>query len=519
MRPGSRCRTIGGMTRTPFSRGLVPLLAATAVLLSAASAQAGTVALEGDALVFRAAPGESNNLFINDEGAEIVFSDAEAYPITVGAGCTHSEYDPASTVRCSPAGSARAELGDGDDVLRIGFGWKATAPVSADGGPGNDALEGGEESDALVGGDGDDTIKGGAGDDALDGAGGNDKLDGGNGHDVLRGGDGDDTLAGDPGASMAPDVLDGGNGRDTLSEYEYSDGGSSQRPVRVTLDAGGADDGRPGEGDEITGVEVVHLLVAADLTAGAAGADLKVFHTQAAPSRLTGGPGNDVLTGYDYDDVINGGPGDDMLIGAYGHDTIVGGPGRDTVNADAVDGCNFLECRPIYGNDVIDVRDGEVDTVACGPGTDKVTADADDVIAPDCETVERAAAGTPPGGTTPSSKNDNKRKTTKKLAVSVPKALAARSLKSRTGRTLKVTVPAKGKLTLTLARGKAGKGGTAATGATTAKAAGGVSVRLRAKTPAQRRRLTRGTYRLTVRFTPSAKGAKATRLTKTIKLK
>lgn len=506
------------MIRSPHPRRLIPLLAALAVLLPAASASAGTVTREGDALVFRAAPGEANDLFVNREGDEIVFSDAEAYAITIaaGAGCEHAEYSPASLVRCAPAGSVRAELGDGDDALRTGYSWPATAPITGDGGPGSDQLTGGPGSDALLGGDGDDKLKAAEGDDRLDGGAGRDDLDAGAGRDAVHGGDGDDTLAGDPGPSLAADVLDGGPGRDTLSEYEYSDG-MSQRPVHVTLDAGGADDGRPGEGDEITGIEVVHLLVAADLAAGTAGADLKVFHTFAAPSRLTGGPGNDVLTGYDYDDTIAGGAGDDLLIGAYGHDTITGGPGKDTINADAVDGCNFLECRPIYGNDTIDVRDGEADNVTCGPGTDRVIADAGDTVAPDCENVERPAAGGPaPGGggtKAPSSRTGVKRR----LAVTAPRSLTARALRSRRGGAVKVSAPAAGKLTLTLARGAKGTGGTAASGSAKAKAAGALAVRLRSATSAQRHRLGRGTYRLTVRFTP-ARG-RAQRAVVTVRLR
>ncbi|WP_445149574.1 calcium-binding protein [Baekduia sp. Peel2402] len=504
------------MTRAPHSlRRLLPLVGALTVLLPVASASAGTVTREGDVLVFRAAPGEANDLFVNDESPEIAFSDAEAYPITIaaGAGCTVGV--PASIVRCTPAGAIRVELGDGDDVLREGYGWPATRPVTADGGPGNDRLSGEAAVDVLTGGDGDDVLKGSGGDDHLLGGAGRDELDGGAGRDEVRGGDGDDALAGDPGSSMAPDVLDGGPGRDTLSEYEYSDGGSSQRAVRVTLDAGGADDGRPGEGDEVAGIEVVHLLVAAELVAGPFGADLKVFHTGATPSRLTGGPGADVLTGYDYDDTISGGAGDDLLIGAYGHDTITGGPGKDTINADAVDGCNFLECRPIYGNDTIDVRDGEVDTVACGPGTDRVVADAADVTAPDCETVERPATTTP-GGKQPTTTPGT---SASKVKVSVPVAFTARTLKAKRGRTLKVTVPGRGKVTLTLARGAKGSGGTAATGSASAKAAGTISVRLAARTSAQRRRVRKGTYRLTVRFTPATKGASAAKVVKTIKVR
>jgi len=492
------------------------LLGATAlaVLLPAASASAGTLTREGDTLVFRAAPGEANDLFVNDESPEFAFNDSQ--PITIAAsGCEGAGPDFPTIVRCAPSAAVRVELNDGDDVFRVGSNWRAAVPIAVDGGAGNDRLEGGAEADTFAGGDGDDTLKGGDGDDTLDGGAGRDNLEGGAGRDVVRGGDGDDTLSGDPGASLSADVIDGGPGRDTLSEYEYNDG-TSQRPVHITLDAGGADDGRPGEGDEIIGVEVVHLLVAADMTAGPGGSDLKVFHTLAAPSRLIGGPGNDTLTGFDYDDVIDGGAGDDTLIGGYGHDTITGGPGRDTINADAVDGCNFLECRPIYGNDTIYVRDGEVDTVTCGPGTDTVVADPIDVIAPDCENVDRGVVSNPKpdGGKTPGQKPGGK---SSKLSVSLPKTLSARALK-KAGRTLKVTAPGRGKIALTLARGKAGKGGTAATGGATAKAAGTVSVSLRARNAKQRRLVRKGTYRLLVRWTPSSKGAKSKQLTKTIKV-
>jgi Ca2+-binding RTX toxin-like protein len=518
MRPGGRWRSLDGMIRSPHPRRLIPLLAALTILLPAASATAGTVTREGDQLVFRAAPGEANDLFLNREGDQVVFNDAEANAITVAPGttCEHADGLPASVVRCAAAGAVRAELGDGDDILRTGYDWPASMPISGDGGPGNDQLTGGPGSDVLTGGDGNDKLKGADGDDQLDGGSGNDDLDGGAGRDAVHGGDGDDTLAGDPGSSMSADVLDGGPGRDTLSEYEYADG-STQRPVHITLDAGGADDGRPGEGDEITGIEVVHLLVAADMTAGNAGADLKVFHTLAAPSRLIGGPGNDVLTGFDYDDTINGGPGDDLLIGGYGHDTITGGPGRDTINADAVDGCNFLECRPIYGNDTIDVRDGEVDNVTCGPGTDRVIADAIDIIAPDCENVERPTAGGGPAPGGGRSGGTRAPATRRRLAVSAPRTLAARALRSRRGVTVKVTVPGAGKVALTLARGAKGTGGTAAAGSAKAKASGRVGVRLRAATGAQRGRLGRGSYRLTVRWTPARGGAQ--RATVTLKVR
>ncbi|MGE3286332.1 MAG: hypothetical protein AB7J32_09545, partial [Pseudonocardia sp.] len=56
-----------------------------------------------------------------------------------------------------------------------------------------------------------------------------------------------------------------------------------------------------------------------------------------------------------------------------GADRISGGPGRDGVRGGA-------------GDDVIDVKDGEIDLVDCGPGRDEVVADLLDVVA-NCENV------------------------------------------------------------------------------------------------------------------------------------
>jgi hypothetical protein len=52
-----------------------------------------------------------------------------------------------------------------------------------------------------------------------------------------------------------------------------------------------------------------------------------------------------------------------------------------------------------FGNDTIDVRDGEQDSVQCGPGDDTVTADAIDTVADDCEHVARGWAAAAGGAT------------------------------------------------------------------------------------------------------------------------
>lgn len=492
---------------------------AVAVLVSTAAvpavATAGTVTAEGGALVFRAAPGEANDLYVNDEGGEIVFDDSLAMTSTPGL-CDRGEFEPAGRLRCVPQGGSgvRIELGDGDDHLRLGSGWTLGTPIAADGGPGNDELNGYAGPETFHGGDGNDTLKGNQGDDHLFGDAGNDVIEGGDGADEVRGGDGDDTVGGGGTADRA-DIVDGGAGRDTLDQYEWTAGGSQpapSQPITLTID-GVADDGRPGEGDNVIDVEVAKLLVAANITAGPGPVELSVFRTQALPSRLIGTDQPDMLTGFDYDDRIEGGAGDDVIVGGYGNDTIIPGPGRDTVNADTATACNFFECRPPQGNDAIDARDGEVDTITCGVGEDSVLADPIDIVAADCETVQRSGSSSGPddkGGKSGKSGDAGK---AKKLTVTLPRKLTAKAV--RKGTKLAVATPKAGKLTLTLTRKVGRKQRTFATGKATAKAAGTVKVPLKV-VKAQRAKLGRGSYRLKVTLRPKA--GKATSVSRTVKV-
>lgn len=493
---------------------LAALLVAAAASPSVATA--GTVTAEDGVLVFRAAPGEVNDLFVNDEGAEIVLSDDPAMTSTPGL-CDRGEFEPAGLLRCAPQPRGiRVELGDGNDQGRLGSGWTLGTPITIDGGAGDDDLDGYQGPETFHGGDGNDVLEGNQGDDHLFGEAGNDTIEGGDGADEVRGGDGDD-LVGGGGTAQFADIIDGGSGRDTLSEYEYAAGGSAPAPtapIALTID-GAANDGRPGEGDNVIDVEVAKLLVAADITAGPGPVELSVFRTQALPSRLIGSDQADTLTGFDYDDRIEGGAGADTIIGGYGNDTIVPGPGRDAVNADAVGACNFFECRPAYGNDTVDARDGEVDSVTCGVGQDTVLADPDDVVAPDCEMVQRTTA---PGGSgpAPGGKGGTPGSTPKKLGVTLPRKLTAKAV--RKGVKLAVGVPTAGRLTLKLTRRSGGRTRTFASGSATAKAAGTVDVRLKA-TKAMRAKLKRGSYRLTTTLRPAKGKGKATRLTRTVKVR
>ncbi|MEV4419217.1 calcium-binding protein [Patulibacter sp. NPDC049589] len=385
-------------------RSLLPPLAVLAgTLLWAAPASAAELRLDGTTVVLAAAPGERNSVSVRPDdwsGTMVQFSDVA--PLTVGAGldCELSTAGGWNFAACALPGvnAIRVETGDADDKVRLGSFLPFTGAVTVDGGAGNDDLEGPGDDRAvtLLGGDGDDLVAGGYGADVLRGGGGNDRMDGGRGDDQVLGDDGDDTLAG--GQQISSDVLDGGAGNDTI-DADWYDNNAPTNNVTVTLD-GVADDGRPGERDNVVNVETIKTRQAARLVAAGYAVVFDVTGTGAGTTTLIGSPGADRLRSFDYDDTIQAGAGDDSIEAGNGHDTIDPGPGRDSVIADAgPNSCNFIECRGVYGNDVINARDGEQDTIDCGPGNDSVVADAADVLT-GCEQIQ-LPSGTAPGGTPP----------------------------------------------------------------------------------------------------------------------
>jgi Ca2+-binding RTX toxin-like protein len=122
---------------------------------------------------------------------------------------------------------------DGNDTIAGQNGLAAMAPLTIDGGPGDDT---------LLGGDGADLIQGGAG---------NDFVDGNRGNDQAFLGAGDDTFQWDPGDGS--DVVEGQSGHDALAfngsnigeQIDISANGSRVRLTRnvaaVTLDLNGLD--------------------------------------------------------------------------------------------------------------------------------------------------------------------------------------------------------------------------------------------------------------------------------------
>jgi hypothetical protein len=185
---------------------------------------------------------------------------------------------------------------------------------------------------------------------------------------------------------------------DSADDWTPAGDPAQSAAARITVN-GVADDGFPGEGDNVTSVERIHSGAALDYT-GDDGANVAIAAEVGASSTLRGLGGDDQLVGGDSADTVDGGAGADTLTGGFGNDTITGGPGRDTIDGDRSGRCNEMHCDidPGSAADTIDARDGEVDTIACGPGVDRVLADTGDVVASDCETVERSAGGSAGGG-------------------------------------------------------------------------------------------------------------------------
>ncbi|MCC1492267.1 calcium-binding protein [Cognatishimia sp. F0-27] len=219
-------------------------------------------------------------------------------------------------------------------------------------------IAGGETIAGLAG---DDQIAGNAGDDALSGEAGNDTLEGGSGDDTLEGGTGDDLLDGGAGADRAVFAT-------ARADVMFSDGGTG---VRVT---GGDED------DVITGIETLvfsdGVFALSDLLPGVA--------DDGSPTddSLTGGLGDDLLSGRFGNDTLDGGPGADTMRGDQGFDLLTGGPGADTLLG--LNGFDTLEggagADEIFGNNGNDSLNGGAgdDLINGGLGADSAEGGAGD---------------------------------------------------------------------------------------------------------------------------------------------
>jgi Ca2+-binding RTX toxin-like protein len=195
---------------------------------------------------------------------------------------------------------------------------------------GNDTLNGGAGNDTLNGGDGNDLLKGGVGSDLLKGGNQDDILQGGTDDDFLQGEGGNDSLDGGEGG----DVLSGGIGNDT---YLFTTALANQVDRINELAA---------EGTDTLNFAAVTTDLNVDLTSDNALAtmDHRIVQAGAGQSAnledVTGGSGNDQITGNAANNLLSGGNGNDTISGAAGNDILLGGAGNDVLRG--ISGRNIL---------------------------------------------------------------------------------------------------------------------------------------------------------------------------------
>jgi Ca2+-binding RTX toxin-like protein len=365
---------------------------------AAPAANAASISFDGSGtLVVTAAAGDTDRILFYPSAfgdGRISVSAQNGAPTSSSGACEVTDY---GVTYCdwNPAAGVRADLGDGHDRGSVSGDFPASVRFTLSGGTGNDELAAAYDAGptTLDGGPGDDVVHGGPSGDNLAGGDGNDTVEGRDGGDAVSGGGGDDLLSGDGSKGKWADSIDGGPGTDRI-DFDWSDGAydAPDERVDVTL-AGASDDGRPGEGDDVRNVEKIVTSSFGRLVGTDAAEHLEVFQITGS-GELIGHGGDDTLKGADGPDTLNGGAGADDLDAGFGDDHITGGPGADSIAGDRRGGdCGPVWCKLPFGNDTIDARDGERDSVTCGVGADSVKADPIDVVAGDCETVDRAAAG------------------------------------------------------------------------------------------------------------------------------
>jgi hypothetical protein len=287
-----------------------------AAAIAPATAHAGTITKSGSILVYQGSGTLSDGVRVT-EGfipAGVEFTRLTAQPLVTGAGTAACYADGPDKIQC-----------DYEDIGTIDGVWLL-------GGDAYDRFESrfSPYPATIRSGGGGDEIFAGPTADVLEGGPGGDYIDGWSGDDVLRGQAGRDTLRPSTGA----DLVEGG------AQFDRVDYGDRTNGVAVTLGTG-ADDGEPGEGDNVL-------------------ADVE---------DAFGGAGNDRLVGTAGSNELSGGGGNDELIGGAGFDVLAGGAGDDRVVA----------------------QDGSADQVTCAAGIDTAIVDAFDALS-ECEAVDASTA-------------------------------------------------------------------------------------------------------------------------------
>ncbi len=397
----------------------------------------GNIDVSLDDVADDGSPGEGDNVRSDVENvrAEMVSSavlvgDDDANRLTCWAGCTIDGAGGNDVLGAITSGTV--DGGEGDDALQLWVPY-SSGNVDLRGGPGTDLVTemqsssrdrvsislDDEPNDGLtptgranVHSDVE-NVTGGLGDDTLIGDDGPNVFHGGPGSDLLRPGGG-------------PDTVDGDDGQDMVSYAGWTQG------VHVTLD-GVADDGAPGEGDNVfPDVEMVWGTDENDEIRAGGGLHNVTLVGRAGDDVLAGGPGDDDLEGDAGSDILSGGIGEDRAdfldhdgpvtvtldglrndgapgendwvladvedIGGTSYDdTLVGNDGANVIDGwggdDVIDlGGGADSGNGGLGDDTISAVDGVADRVFCDTGNDRAAVDSIDVVTA-CEAV---SVTTPP---------------------------------------------------------------------------------------------------------------------------
>ena len=237
-------------------------------------------------------------------------------------------------------------------------------------------MNGGGSADLIAAGGGDDTINGGAGNDALFGGLGTDRA-------VYTASRSQITSVTTDGTTLTFTAAATGEGTDTLTGFEIVQLAGVDHAVQLGTVGGNTLTGTAGSdlihGND--GNDTIQGGAGADLLLGGVGTDTLTYAGDATGvtvnlltgtasggdaagdvfsgfENLSGGSGDDVLTGDGNANTIDGNQGTDILSGGGGADTLFGNGGTDTLLGDNGDDL-------LYGG-------GEDDILAGGAGNDQL---------------------------------------------------------------------------------------------------------------------------------------------------
>ncbi|MBP6014326.1 MAG: AHH domain-containing protein [Alphaproteobacteria bacterium] len=300
-------------------------------------------------------------------GNDTLTGDANANVLNGGAGTDGLVGNDGDDTLIGGAAGDSLNGGNGIDTVSYSTSTAAvTASLTTNTGTVGDAsgdtftavenLTGGSANDTLTGNTGVNVLIGGAGNDTLDGGGGNDTLIGGAGSDAFNGNTGTDTVSyvtataaitvsmtsttgaagdaiGDTFTANSVEAIAGSGFDDSITgdgNANTLDGGAGNDTL---TGAAGADALIGGSGIDTANYAAASVAIVANLTTGVGtGTGDSNGDTYNGIENLTGGTGNDTLTGDANANVLNGGAGTDGLVGNDGDDTLIGGAAGDSLN-------------------------------------------------------------------------------------------------------------------------------------------------------------------------------------------